>query len=214
MLGCGAVAVLLARNLVDAPNNCYFSVIAHQFWIFVGGLFLIIALAAWATSLCNLLSNAFFGYIRIVRDIEDDLGIPYPSPQSWATTFEFLSRDAQRDLQSLKLRGNVWNIANAFLALCGMYMLIVISQIAHVGLTFYVGGLAYSAAIVLVMFVSIKSWMWASGASAIAIFFSAFVLVVGPGQWTVVSHLSPIGVSTWRDPSIRYCETATMPKGQ
>lgn len=207
IVGFGSITVLLARNLVDASGNCYFSIIESHFWLFLGGLLLIVALSAWATSLCNLLSNSFFSYMHIVRAIETDMGIPYPPPQSWAVTIEFLSPEARRDIYGLRLQGNVWNIANGFLGLSGTYAMIMISEIAHVGLVFYGACLAYVALIGLIMFRSVSRKARATLFSSLAIAVSAAFAAASPAQREIISHLDPTGVSVWQDSNSKICES-------
>lgn len=159
IVGCGAVAVLFAGSLVDSPGQCYVLVIQDRYWLYLFGLIVIAALAAWATAICNLLSNSFYSYMLMVRELEDDLRIRYPPPKPWAVTYEFLTKEAQNEIYGPALRGNVWNLANAFLAISGVYAMALFSEVAHAGFIFYVTITIYVGLIFLIAFLSMRK-LW------------------------------------------------------
>ncbi len=157
ILGCGSVTVFFAQKLIDNPADTYLEVVKTHFLLYFVGSFAIVALAVWSTALCNLLSNSYFSYLTMARGLEDELGTVYPTPKSWAVTFEFLTKEAQEDTASGVFRGNVWNTANAFMVLYGLYMLMVVSRIAEQEVIFFGAASFNAASLALALHLGVRS---------------------------------------------------------
>jgi hypothetical protein len=210
IIGCGAVAVLFAKNLVDAPSNCYIAIVQDHFWLYFSGLIVIVALAAWVTSICNLLSNSFYSYMLMVRELEDDIQIQYPTPKSWAVTFEFLTKKEQQNIYGPALRGNVWNIANAFLALCGVYAMIVLSEISQVGLLFWLAGAVFAVLVFLVVYLTVKEFWWRSFVTIAVLGILLAPIAATHAQRAAILRFDPFSTSVWHDPSTVGCDDKNL----